>query len=179
MRTINIYKSDFNLGIKIIWARRMMWNAEEKMLFAEGQWGGRAGKSAIEAVIEKQIMYDYSHRTLTESMHNENDASNCYDREIPSYIMLCSQAFGVPKNSCIAFGKTLVKTKYYMSTKAGKSVEYYSHSLKPTYGMGQGNSGAGPGWGMVSSGLFDIMERGENGATFTHPESKAADGKIC
>ena len=95
-------------------------------------------------------------------MHNENDASNCYDREIPSHIMLCSRAFGVPKNSCIAFGKTLERSKYHVNTKTGKSEEYYSHSLRPTFGIGQGNSGAGPGWGMVSSGLFDIMEKGEN-----------------
>ena len=109
MRTINIYESDLNLGIKIIWARRMMWNAEAKNLFADGQWGGRKGKSAIEAVIKKQLMYNYSHRTLVESMHNENDASNCYDREIPSHIMLISRAFGVTEIACKAFGESLEK----------------------------------------------------------------------
>ena len=178
MRTINIYESDLNLGIKIIWARRMMWNAEAKNLFADGQWGGRKGKSAIEAVIEKQLMYDYSHRTLVESMHNENDASNCYDREIPSHIMLMSRAFGVSENACKAFGETLEKAQYHVSTKAGISSGSYSNAEAPVYGLGQGNAGAGPGWGMVSSELFKIMKGEHRGAIFTHPSSKKSEEQL-
>lgn len=43
MRTINLHESDFNLGIKILWARKMMCNTEDERLFAQGQCGVKQG----------------------------------------------------------------------------------------------------------------------------------------
>lgn len=88
----------------------MMRNAEGKNLFAEGKWGGRTGKSAIEAAIEKQLMYDYSQSTFVESMHNKNDASNCYDMEIPSHVRLKIRAFEVTK-TLAKFSEPLEKAR--------------------------------------------------------------------
>jgi hypothetical protein len=49
----------------------------------------------------------------------ENDATVCFNRMLPSLVMLALQANGVPEAIVTLMGKTLVKMRYHIKTKLG------------------------------------------------------------
>jgi hypothetical protein len=53
LRVIHLYEADYNLILKIVWARNGIWNAHNKNALNDGQAGSRPGKRAIEVVIKK------------------------------------------------------------------------------------------------------------------------------
>jgi hypothetical protein len=48
LRVIHLYEADYNLLLKIIWARRLVWHAHDVNKLNEGQAGSRPGRNAID-----------------------------------------------------------------------------------------------------------------------------------
>jgi hypothetical protein len=48
LRVIHLYEADYNIILKIIWARNNVWNAHNKNRLHQGQAGSRQGQKAIE-----------------------------------------------------------------------------------------------------------------------------------
>jgi hypothetical protein len=151
-------------------ARRFVWHAEDHAAFGEAQAGSRPGRSAIDVVLQKELTYDLSARTLNNVAMMENDATACFDRMIPSLVMLSLRAYGVPEQIVRLLGTTLEKMRYRIKTKIGVSKRYYQHTDDdPIYGTGQGSAGSPCFWLLTSIILFNIMEKIAHGITFTHP----------
>jgi hypothetical protein len=54
---IHLYEADYNLLLKIIWARRLGWHVHDEDRLNEGQAGSQPGKNAIDVVIQKEMKY--------------------------------------------------------------------------------------------------------------------------
>jgi hypothetical protein len=44
LRVIHLYEADYNLILKVIWARKAVWNAHTRQALHEGQAGSRPGR---------------------------------------------------------------------------------------------------------------------------------------
>ena len=87
----------------------------------------------------KELHYSIAHLSLNEFATMENDAKSCYDRMVPSLIMLISRSFGLSKNVCRTVGKTFQKTKHKVATRNGISMNSFGYTKeKPIFGSWQG-----------------------------------------
>jgi hypothetical protein len=75
LRVIHLYKVDYKLLPKIIWARRLVWHAHDLNKINEGQAGSRPGQNAIDVVIRKEMKYLYAMLTRTGLATMDNDAT--------------------------------------------------------------------------------------------------------
>jgi hypothetical protein len=80
LRVIHLYEADYNLILKIIWARKGIHNAHNNNYLNEGQAGSRPGRKAIDVVINKEMKYLYARLTKTALGTIDNDAKSCFDR---------------------------------------------------------------------------------------------------
>jgi hypothetical protein len=48
LRVIHLYEADYNLLLKIIWARKSVWHAEQQGKLHEGQAGSRPNQRAVD-----------------------------------------------------------------------------------------------------------------------------------
>jgi hypothetical protein len=108
----------------------------------------------------------------------ENDATACFDRMIPSLVMISLRAYGAPEEIVTLIGKTLAKMRYCIKTKIGISKRYYQHSEEASiYGTGQGSTGSPCFWLLISIILFNIMLKlAQHGLFFTDPQGVEMEG---
>jgi hypothetical protein len=171
LRVTHLLKTDFNLLVKIIIARRFVWHGEKHGAFGEAQAGGRPGRSANDIILQKELTHNLAHRTLTSLAMMENDATACFDRMIPSLVNIALRTNGVPEAIARLLGTTLVNMRCRVKTKLGISTRHCSHSqAAPTHGTGQGSAGSMAFWLLISTTLFDIMETTAHGLQFTDPQ---------
>jgi Reverse transcriptase (RNA-dependent DNA polymerase) len=164
LRVIHLFEADYNLLLKIVWARKGVWNAHYNQLLNKGQAGSRPGKRAIDVVINKELKYQYARFTRTNLGTIDNDAKSCYDRIICSVAMLISQYYGIPWNFCNMQAENLRKTKFHIRTANGDSNEYYIHNEdNPIYGTGQGSCSSPAIWLFISSFIMDCLQKEANG----------------
>jgi hypothetical protein len=97
LRVLHLLEADFNLLIKILLARRFVWHCEDHQAFGEDQAGSRPGRSAIDVVLQKELTYDLTAQTLSNLAMMENNATSCFDRMMPSLVMVSLRAYGVPE----------------------------------------------------------------------------------
>jgi hypothetical protein len=74
LRVIHLYEADYNLLLKIIWARRLVWHANDKDRINEGQAGSRPDRNATDVAIQKEMKFFYSTITNTGLATMDNDA---------------------------------------------------------------------------------------------------------
>ena len=167
LRIIHIIEADYNLATKIHWARRLMSNAERGKALCDANWGSRKGRSAQDVSIVKELHYDITHLSLKDYATMENDAKSCYDRMIPSLIMLISRSFGVKASVCKAVGRTFEKTKHHVATKNGVSMSTFGYTRdEPIFGSWQGATKSVVSWVLTSSIIQEIHSNEVKGATF-------------
>jgi hypothetical protein len=58
LRIIALLEADFNTALKVIFARKMMWNAELAGLNEE-QWGSRRDRMALDPAMRNMMMFEY------------------------------------------------------------------------------------------------------------------------
>ena len=166
LRVIHLYEADYNLLLKILWARKLVWNAHDHCRLNSGQSGSRPGCNAIDIVISKEMKYLYSRLTRSALATMDNDAKSCYDRIICSLAMIISQYFGMSERACKMQGTTLEKMKFRLRTALGDSHENYSHSdTTPIHGTGQGSCASPAIWLTISSILMDCLSELAGGMT--------------
>jgi hypothetical protein len=76
LRVIHLYKADYNLLLKIVCARRLVWNAQAHKKINNGQVRSRPGRNAIDVVIQKEMKYLYGRVTRTGMGTMDNDAKS-------------------------------------------------------------------------------------------------------
>jgi hypothetical protein len=86
LRVIHLYEADYNLLLKILWARRLVWQAHDLGKLNEGQARSRPGRNSIDVVIQKEMKHLYAILTRTGLATMDNDAKSCYDRIICNYL---------------------------------------------------------------------------------------------
>jgi ribonuclease HI len=166
LRVIHLYEADYNLILKIIWARKAVWNAETSGTLHEGQAGSRPNQRAIDVVLRKEMRYSYARLTRTPLGTIDNDAKSCFDRIICNLAMMVSRYNGVPSNFCQLQANTLLNTEFKLRTALGDSNRSYRHTDdNPIHGTGQGSCASPSIWLMLSSLLMNILHELGNGMT--------------
>jgi hypothetical protein len=145
LRIICLYEADFNLYLKLMWAKHLVHHAEDHNKLGEEQGGSRPGRTATDIANRKALTYLYTRLTKTGLGTFDNDAKSCYDRIIAPIALTASRALGMPEVACSIHGQTLDKMKHYIKTAHGTSVSYYSNDHEgPLFGSGQGSGGSPP-----------------------------------
>jgi hypothetical protein len=152
LRIIHLYEADYNLLLKIVWARKTVWHAHNNHKLYEGQAGSRPNQRAIDIVLQKEMKYTYARLTRTNLGTIDNDAKSCFDRILCNFAMIISRYHGVPKSFCDTQAKTLQFTKFRLRTAIGDSKRTYQHSEEnPIHGTGQGSCASPAIWLLISS----------------------------
>jgi hypothetical protein len=166
LRVIHLYEADYNLLLKIIWARKIVWNASKGKKLNDGQAGSRPGKRAINVVLQKEMKYLFARLTRTPMGTIDNDAKSCYDRIICNLAMMVSRYYGVPLNFCNMQGETLKNSVFNIRTGLEDATITYQHSkATPIHRTGQGSCASPAIWLLISSFLMNLLEKKANGMT--------------
>jgi Reverse transcriptase (RNA-dependent DNA polymerase) len=164
MRVIHLFEVDYNLILKIMWARRTIWNAYNKQALNSGQAGSKPGSRAIDVVFNKEMKYTYAKLTRTPLATVDNDLKSCFDRILCNVAMMVSRYYGVPTNFCKLQSTTLKSTSFNIRTALGDSKRTYQHTTQqPIHGTGQGSCSSPAIWLLISSFIMDLLEKNAHG----------------
>jgi hypothetical protein len=166
LRVIHLYEADYNLVLKLLWARKLVWNAHVAKRLNEGQAGSRPGRQCVDVVIHKEMKYLYARLTRTGMATMDNDAKSCYDRIICNLAMMVSKYFGMTGRACKTHAATLQHMRFRLRTALGDSERFYHHTeATPIHGSGQGSCASPCLWLLISSILMDCLVDIGNGMT--------------
>jgi Reverse transcriptase (RNA-dependent DNA polymerase) len=164
LRVIHLYEADYNLLLKIMWARKGVWHAHNNDALTDGQAGSRPGMRAIEVVVKKEMKYLYSRLTRTPLATIDNDAKSCFDRIMCNLGMAVSGYFGIPICYRRMQATTLKNTRFRIRTAMGDSERTYKHTeTTPIHVTGQGSCASPAIWLFISSFIMMILEENANG----------------
>jgi hypothetical protein len=97
LRIVQLFEGDFNAGLKYLIGRKMMAHMNTQDLHDPEMFGSRTGKTAPEAIINLQLLFDHNRTWKLPIAILFNDAIGCYDRIIPTLCKLAMRARGCPK----------------------------------------------------------------------------------
>ena len=170
LRVIHLFEADYNGLMGILFNRRVLYQAEDKKLINNNQWGGRPHRQAEDALMLKELMYNMAINTKTTLATFDNDATGCFDRVPCSVAMLASRRLGATKRMCRVQADTLQHIQHRLRTAFGTSSDtYMSTDECEIHGQGQGSRSGPPTWVFVSALLLDCMDRMANGLHYTCP----------
>ena len=169
LRIIMLYEADFNFMLKLIWGRRLVRHAEKYKVLGHSNHGSRAGRQAIDALLEKLLLYEYARLTRTSLVTVDNDAKSCYDRIIKSLAMIACIGVGLPLLAAAMHNKTHHSMVHSIKTKHGTLKPYSGTNEHPLEGTGQG-SGASPAiWLIYSISLLNAFREFTPGIHVSSP----------
>ena len=179
LRIICLYEADYNLFLKIMWAHRLMKQANNNQLFGEAQGGGQSNRTANDVALRKMLTYTYARATRTNFGFLDLDATSCYDRIVAGFALLCSRHYGMPSDACELHGKTIANMQHHVKTALRVSQAFFQSTPEMMlYGSGQGSSGSPPLWVVCSDILFKALENlTGKGMSFQSPSSHVTDGR--
>ncbi len=119
---------------------------------------------ANDGTLVKVLFYDIVHQMRSPAGISAVVADNCYNRIAHPIAYLQIQSFGIPKEACISFFKTIQDTKFFHWMGFGDSKDFASaeDSIK-TQGMWQGNGTAAAGWTVDSIAMIQAQKRTGHG----------------
>ena len=82
LRVIQLFEADYNFVLRIIWGRRLVWNAQKYGTYMPAQ-RAQPGNLCIAAALNKVLSYDLMRQTKKLAASFDNDAKGCYDKIVP------------------------------------------------------------------------------------------------
>ena len=180
LRIIQLFEGDFNGALKSILGRVLMYYMHDKDQIHNQCFGSIPGRSAQEAMITLQLLYDnyrLSRKTLASMF---NDASGCYDLIRQNLSSITMQAFGCPETVARCHTLTQINLRHHVKTNFGISREYatWGSTQRVTYkmlnglkciignfgGVGQGAGGSPVIWLTVLLIMIKAYSSFETGA---------------
>ena len=88
----------------------------------------------------------------------EMDAAACYDRIITYLSNVCERRHGLPKNACVAKGKTVFEMLRKVRTAYGESDTFYtSVGDDLMHGECQGKTSSPPSWAIYTISMLRVL----------------------
>ena len=168
LRIVQLFEGDFNAGLKYLIGRKLMQHMNKNDLHDPETFGSRTGKTAPEAIVNLQLLFDHNRIWNIPTAILFNDAIGCYDRIVPTICELAMRARGCPKGiaKCHTLTQKGMKHRIRIATGVSEGVIKFSEdnlTIKKnnkiltiqgkTGGIGQGG-GAGP---LSWIAVIDIM----------------------
>ena len=167
-RTIHIVEAELQFFTKVIFAKRMMINAEQHGQITDDQYGGRRRRQATSVVLNKTLYYAISKQTVMTAAYMDDDAKACYDRVVPQISEIESQKWGLTYKAANLATKIIHSQQFYVRTGYGVSTASYSYNDKsPIFGVGQGLGWSGPMWLNTSDTINKVLNRKNGGMKFS------------
>lgn len=166
---IGLVEADFNTALKILYAKQLMWNAEEVGISPD-QWGGRANRSAPDCATRKLLTWEHAclaKRTIGVFF---GDLASCFDRMTTNVSSLVSMKKGMPRTACASRSITVRKMKRRVRTASGTSEATYHEQTgdMPLSGKIQGKGDVMGLWTLVSDSLLSVHRLHCPGVTQHH-----------
>jgi hypothetical protein len=144
LRVIHLYEADYNICLKLLWGKPMVYQGKDNNCFGEQQHGFLPRHQAMNVVHMKMLTYDLTRILCLVLIMFDNDATGCFDHIIVSLAMIAALQLGMPRPAARLHSSVLLNMKYYVKMAHGISNEYYKGTRDYLlYGTGQG-SGASP-----------------------------------
>ena len=184
LRIVQLFEGDFNAGLKFLIGRKMMQHMNSGELHDPETFGSRTGKTAPEALINLQLLFDHNRIWNLPTAILFNDAIGCYDRIVPTLCEMAMRARGCPKGiaKCHTLTQKGMKHRIRIATGVSEGLIRFSEkeaTVKEdnkikiiqgrTGGIGQGG-GAGPlSWIAVIDIMLEAYRKICPGATARDP----------
>ena len=158
LRIVQLFEGDFNACLKYLIGRKMMSHMNKKELHDQETFGSRTGKTAPEALVNLQLLFDHNRIWRLPTAIIFNDAIGCYDRIVPTLCELAMRARGCPKGiaQCHTITQKGMKHRIRIASGISEGIIKFAEKNKVTKegkvllciegrtgGIGQGG-GAGP-----------------------------------
>ena len=172
LRPLHKIEAELNLIRREVITRRLLRQAERVKYLDDNSYGGRNGRSAMDAVLKKFLTLQAMHLARSNGALTDCDAKACYDRVIPLVLYLSYSKAGLPHAACVWLCKSLTQMKYHVTTAHGISDNCSMSTPERTlYGVGQGATDAPTGWLFISTILSQTQDDLGQGCTIADPTS--------
>jgi hypothetical protein len=170
LRTIQLYKADFNCYNQFIFGKEAM------QIMASGyipeKLFSQKGSTAEDTKFNKTLMADLSRQTRQPMIVTSADAAYCYDcvnHIIMSLIWLVLTKGNIP--AIVAALICLQTMNFFQRTEFSKSKTFFGGPFYYLYmmGLGQGNRVAPPSWIQLSTVLVNVFKQLNLGALIQDP----------
>ena len=179
LRIVQLFEGDFNAGLKYLIGRKLMKHMNENNSHDPETYGSRSGKTAPEALMNLQLLFDHCRMWNKPVGCIFNDAIGCYDRIVP---ILCETAMrkkGCPQGiaKCHTLTQKNMKHRIRISTGISKGLIKFGEETKismdnkniteiqgRTGGIGQGGGGGPMAWIAVINIMIEAYRKLRKGA---------------
>ena len=170
LRIIELFDSQLNAGLQIIFGKRMIQNALKRDLVHSSTYGSIPNRTAQDAVMEKTLSLDMMRVKKVSGAVFDCDAKGCYDRIIAALQSVTCRRLGITRTTSLFFARMWRVCRHFVRTRHGTSSDFYmSSGAEMLYGIGQGN-GAGPAfWLSNLIVMFLVLETFCMGMQFESP----------
>ena len=97
LRRVQLFEGDFNAGLKYLIGKKMTSHMNKKNIHDPETFGSRSGKTAPEALVNLQLVFDHQRTWKLPVAILFNDAVGCYDHIVPTLCELAMRDRGYPK----------------------------------------------------------------------------------
>lgn len=156
LRIIALLEADFNTALKILFAKRLMDNAESSGLSDE-QWGSRRNRMALDPAMKNLMTFEYGRYMRATIAMFAADLTACFDRVYPALSNVVCGKFGMDINVLKCKGLTMDKMEHSVRTGHGVSINTYGNrpGQPKKAGEGQGKGDVAITYALQSSTLLD------------------------
>ena len=167
LRAICLFEADFNWWTKLIFARRMMAQADAKGCIPDDLFA-KKGESCDSAVMTKVFFSDISRTMHRPASLTMNDFGDCYDRSAHTVQAVALRANGIPKEAVRVMLTCLRLMQFFVRTGFGESEESFGGTEEnPLGGLGMGSGSAPPSFAVLSVLIVNAYKRMGHGAKLT------------
>ena len=173
LRIIELFDSQVNAGLQMIFGKAMIENGMKYNQIHPSAYGSVPQRTAQDAAMEKVMSIDIMRVTKRSGAIFDCDAKGCYDRIVASLQSISSRRLGVPRTTALFFSRFWRVCEHHVKTRHGISKSTYtSTTAEILYGIGQGN-GAGPAfWLSTVIVMFFVLDKLCRGMQFSSPNGK-------
>ena len=172
LRPIALVETELNCIAKAHWAQDMMASIEKHNLITDDQYGGRKGKQAHSAVLNKLLYYNIQHQLVESAVFIDKDARNCFDRFIPNLITLENEALGSPPEASQYMLNILRNQNIQARTCFGiTSAKISDVSNRPHFGSGQGIGWSGQACAASLNSVSRALSQNSYGLYYISPDT--------
>ena len=182
LRIVQLFEGDFNAGLKYLIGRKMMRHLNDNGTHDPETYGSRSGKTAPEAILNLQVLFDHCRLWEKPVGCIFNDAVGCYDRIVPTLCETTMIRKGCPpgiakchtltqKNMShrirISTGISEGTIKFSKETLIKTANNHITSIQGKTGGIGQGGGGGPMAWISVIIVMIETYRKLCTGATIT------------
>ena len=124
LRIVQLFEGDFNAGLKFLIGRKLM-----QYMNKPKTYGSRTGKTALEALINLQLLSDHTRTWKLPYAMIFDDAVGCYDRIVPTLCEIAMQARGCPVGIAQCHTLTQKRMVHLFTLKCANIMKFYFSSI--------------------------------------------------